>query len=304
MWGLDALMITALCHTFILYISSFEYYGNSYRPGKTSDAQDIWSEILGSCEQCCTFEEMIKIQEILDQVAREVESEMERERVLWSLEEMNYENMITFYETAIDEQKRQDRKSKDKLRRMEEAEAIYQQEQLTLQEQQLDELLSMVNEANAKGDASGVLESITTTKITMHRHGAVDEAIESALARSEESSPVKSTSSTSNAMSAPSSSSSTAAAASAYDCELTDELVSDLLSCRRGDSVSESISSKRGASQGSRRSQSKSEVSMKPGRQSDADEEEDEEEDDVTSNLLSFQKFLQWDFIKVILNSS
>lgn len=299
----------------IFYDQSFNFVYNTYlyRPGKTSDAQSIWNEILGSCEQVCTFEEILKIQEVLDQIAREVESEMERERVLWSIEEVNYENMVSFYETAIDEQKRQGRKSKDKMRRMAEEEDISQQEQLTLQEQQLDELLSMVNEASSNGQ---VLNSITTTKITIHRHGIMEDVVNNAITRSEsdnnqvdihvrtsgaqyednESVSTRTTGSTSTSVSG----------ASTYSNPVSKELMNDLLSCRSGDSISDSITSKRGSSQASRQSKNKSNVDIRPSQQSHIqcdDDDDDENDEEISSNLLSFQKFLQWDFIKVIFTS-
>jgi len=298
----------------------------------------------------------MKIQDVLDQIAREVESEMERERVLWSLEEINYENMVSFYETAIVEQKKQDRKSKDKVRRIAEEEALLQQEQLTLQEQQLDDLLSMMNSAAAvTGDLKSTyinainaneeekfLTSMTTTKITMHRHDSsasdVTTAVDSSALpqasssigstytvsndddvttvntkQSESSSfkqsPTTSTTST-NSVSANSLSKSKNAMkpSSTYKEEEDRNMMNDLLSCRSGDSVSETITNRKvTAKSATRRAILESSLlGMKPVTLQSNDEEEEEEEeedDDVSSNLLSFQKFLQWDFVKVCLFS-
>ena len=70
-------------------------------PGKMSQAESVWNEIIGSCESCCTFQEMIEIHQVLDQISFNVESEMENERIMWDIEDLNYENMINYFHDAI-----------------------------------------------------------------------------------------------------------------------------------------------------------------------------------------------------------
>lgn len=240
---------------------------------------------------------MLKIQGLLDEVAREVESEMERERVLWSLEEMNYENMVTFYESAVDEQKRQDKKSREKQRRLEMEEAAYEEAQMSLQEQQLEELLSMVNEADSINSTrkSNNKHTAPTKTIRMHRVGEAltgDNSIgadnrpntsqqqQQQKAKTQQAEPLMSCS---------------------YD--ISDSMDLTLLNCRSGDSISDAISKKQHSDSSARPTERRRvDFSRKTNEaidRTDEEEDEEDEDDDAASNLLSFQKFLQWDFIKV-----
>jgi hypothetical protein len=73
-------------------------------PGRASDAMSIWNDILGSCEKLCSFKEMIEIQNILDEMSMRIENEMERERIQWNLDDMNYDNMINFFHDCMNEE--------------------------------------------------------------------------------------------------------------------------------------------------------------------------------------------------------
>jgi hypothetical protein len=75
-------------------------------PGRTADAEDIWCKVTGgSTDHPLTLDHLPEFLHRLDSVASATVYEMERERVSWEMEELQYEFLDKYFESAAKKRK-------------------------------------------------------------------------------------------------------------------------------------------------------------------------------------------------------